>query len=1168
MFTDKAQSITDRAKDFAFSCGAPELTLAHFLVAMGSQAEAGVLLAECVGLTPEKLRAACPELPEPVACPGKLPLGEPVRAVLECAKQLAEEVPDRFHPGLIDLPHLACAMAVSREVAAMLKVTPLTREDASTLLATWQQRALETPKLEELIERLRGLRAELMTKVFGQDHAVQAFVEGLFNAEVVAAADSKRKSPRALFVFAGPPGVGKTFLAELGASALERPYKRFDMSAYSGHQQNEALVGMAKSYRGAHPGTLTEFVEKNPNAVLLFDEVEKAHTNTIHLFLQILDAGTLEDKYHERNVAFRDTTIILTTNAGRKLYDRPEASGVHSANAAFHRKTILDALETEINPLTREPFFPAAICSRMATGYPVLFNHLRVNELERVVQSELTRISSLFERQYFKQLTYHELLAMCLVLREGARADARTLRSQSETFIKTEIFKFCQLFKTDRLEDVLQQVDRIHLCLDGELADMEAEVRALFDQQERPRILLVADDDLANLYRESVTEIDWRAASTAADALEILANEEADLVLLDLWLEQSLNAQPSTFNPTATMQQFDHVPAAARGLDRGQELLRKIHERLPKQPVYLLSLADADAADPAQGSIDEELFMACVRAGGARGMVISRFIDGMVKGWEEHRDQFAASLLESCRRLYREKAADRLGQERKTLAFDTVPHIDNAKREILIRMRNLRLTRAIAAADAGEVLDDVERPRTRFEDVIGADTAKEELKFFIDYLKNPRRFMALGLKPPKGVLLHGPPGTGKTMLARSMAGESNVAFIAATASSFVTVWQGSGPQNVRDLFARARRYAPAIVFIDEIDAIGRVRSGASGAGQAEELALNALLTEMDGFTSPAPDRPLFVLAATNFKVDAENPDAPERSVRTLDPALVRRFSRTILVDLPDTAARKKYLALRLSEAKGAKISAETLELLAEKSAGMSIANLEQVLEIAARNAVRKGIALSDDLLVEALDTAREGEAKEWSPEFLESTARHEAGHTILYWLSGWWSPEVSIVARGDHGGGMRHCEQEVKRECLTREEMLAGIRTSLGGRAAEVLYYGPERGLTTGASSDLEKATKIARHMICLYGMDEQFGLLATPELFRYTEALSSPIYQRVSDAAGKILKEEMAKTINLLETHRAHLDAVAKALLETNRLYRKDLESILHAIPGTPAQH
>ncbi len=1157
MFTDKAQAVIDLAKDLAFSSGSPELGLSAILAATGRHSEARVLLAECLGMAPDELEKACPEMPEPVSCPGRLPLAGPTRATLTCAKELAREVPDRTHPGLIGLRHLACALAVSREACSVLKAVPKRREDAAALLASWDERDAQTPWLDELTERLRTLRDELLKRVFGQDHAIHTFVEGLFNAEVVAAADTRRKAPRVVFVFAGPPGVGKTYLAELGASLLDRPFRRFDMTAFSGHEQNDALIGMAKMYRGAHPGALTEFVEKNPNAILLFDEIEKAHLNTIQLFLQLLDAGTLEDKYHERNVGFRDTILIFTTNAGRKLYDRPNVSGIHAANAAFHRRTILDALENEQDPRTRQPVFPAAICSRMATGYPVLFNHLRVSELERVVQAELSRVGGLLERQYYKQVTFDALLPMCLVLREGCRADARTLRSQAEIFVKTELFKFCQLFETDRLEDVLEQVDRIHFALDEPLQQMDRQVRSLFEQQERPRVLVIANGDLTRLFQGRIPEVNWLTADSAEEALELLAEEDVDLVLLDIWIGRPADAA------SMTIQQFDHAPAAARGLDRGQELLRKIHHRLPSAAVYLLSLAEADGEDGGGGSVDEELFMACVRAGGARGLIANGFVDDQAEGWEVHRNRFADQLLSTCERLHREKMADRMAQERKLLAFDTAPRVDRIDCEITVRLRNLRLARAIAAADAGEVLEDVERPRTRFDDVIGADAAKEELRFFIDYLKNPRRFAALGLKPPKGVLLHGPPGTGKTMLARAMAGESQVAFISASASSFVTIWQGSGPQNVRDLFERARRYAPAIIFIDELDAIGRARAGGAGGAQATENTLNALLTEMDGFTSPSADRPVFVLAATNFNVESPDRQSPEQSPRTLDPALARRFSRTILVDLPERPARQKYLALRLADRKSCAVSEETIGLIAERSSGMSIADLESIIETAARSAAKSDGELTGKLLEEAFETVRFGEARARDPEAIKRTACHEAGHTIMYRLAGWWPVYVTVVARGGHGGYMAPCADEIeRRSSQTRDELLAGIRVSLGGRAAEMLVYGAESGLSTGASNDLEQATNVARQMVCRYGMDEEFGLLVTPELLKYEGALSSPVYLKVNEAAGKILKNEMDRTLQLLEENRKHLDAVTGALVEKERLTAEDLRAILGEIP------
>lgn len=1154
MFTEKAQSIIDSAKDYAYSMAAAELDLPPVLAAITKRGESSVLLAECLELPTDKLRMACPEFPEPVACPGKLPLADATRDLLGEARQLSEEVPDRLHPGLIGLRHLVCSLALSREACQNLKQPPMKRERALALLAAWYEKDAVAPRLEDLNDRLYRMRAELLAKVYGQDHAIHAFVEGLFNAEIVAAADVKRRAPRAVFVFAGPPGVGKTFLAELGASHLDRPIKRFDMSAYSGHQQNEAMVGMARSFHGAHPGTLTEFVEKNPNAVLLFDEIEKAHVNTIHLFLQILDAGTLEDKFHERNVNFRDTTIIFTTNVGRKLYDKPNEIGVHRSNAQFHRKTILDALENERDATTGKPFFPAAICSRLATGYPVLFNHLRVNELEKVVNAELTRVAALLERQYYKQVTFDANLAMALVLREGARADARTLRSQAESFVKTELFKFCQLFKTDRLEEVFAKVERVHLTLDS-ITEWEPDVRNLFETNNRPKILLVADADLTDLYAESIRDVEWRTASSADDALEILANQEIDLVLLDLWVGTSAQTM------SKSLQGFDHVPAAARRLDSGQELLRKIRERLPNVPVHLLSLAETDDEGSVFESVDEALFMACIRAGGARGIIVSQFVDGMVKGWEKHRDCFVTTLVETCRRLSTEKAAEMMGQERKVLTFETVPQISPENQDITIRLRNLRLTRAIAAADAGEVIDDVERPRTRFDDVIGADAAKEELRFFIDFLRNPRRFAALGLKPPKGVLLHGPPGTGKTMLARAMAGESNVAFISVSATNFVTIWQGSGPQSVRDLFARARRYAPAIIFIDEIDAIGKTRSGGV-SGQAEENTLNALLTEMDGFSGPSADRPVFILAATNFNVESTDQESSGRPSRALDPALVRRFSRTILVDLPERAARQTYLTMRLQGRTGCTVSEDIVKLIAERSSGMSIASLESIIETAARNAVKTGGELTDKLLESAFETVRFGEARPTDIETVRRTARHESGHALLYWASGWWPAYVTVVARGGHGGYMAPCAREIeKRGVRSKEELLADIRVNLAGRAAELIYYGTAAGLSTGASQDLENATQTARAIVCRYGMDEEFGLLVTPELMKYEGALSSPVYIKLNELAGKILKEQMAKTLEFLKERRRSLDALVESLVANERLTTENLQKILPPI-------
>ena len=401
-----------------------------------------------------------------------------------------------------------------------------------------------SPKIKglgALTETLKNLRNALRDKVFGQDHAIQAFIEGVFNAEVVANADDKRRRPKGIFVFAGPPGVGKTFLAESAAEALARPFKRFDMSGFSDHQSGMSLVGMNKSYKDSHPGLLTEFVQKNPNALLLFDEIEKAHLNVVHLFLQALDAGRLEDVHNEQEVQFRDTLIIFTTNAGKALYDDPNAAGVYAVSANFHRKTILDALESETDQRTGKPFFPQAICSRMATGYPLMFNRLGVNDLERVALAELDRMSNLMEKEYSKKLQCGPLVPLCMVLREGVHTDARTVRSQVESFVKAEIFNFSKLFKPGRLEAILKKSSRIVIDLDS-LDALPEEARKLLTSTGKPRILLVGDEDLGKLWSTHINEADWKLAWDEPDVQAIIHNEELDLVILDLLMGPGTDA--------------------------------------------------------------------------------------------------------------------------------------------------------------------------------------------------------------------------------------------------------------------------------------------------------------------------------------------------------------------------------------------------------------------------------------------------------------------------------------------------------------------------------------------------------------------------------------------------------------------------------------------------
>ncbi len=1036
---------------------------------------------------------------------------------------------------------MLCAI-LKNLTSVMLQVLPIKNKDEAVAQKTndSHEQAEEAEKtgddqnnemsrdfLPTLTNRLRHMRAQLLSTVHGQDHVVHAFVEGMFAAEVLAASDEKRKRPRAIFVFAGPPGVGKTFLAEQAAEALAIPYIRFDMSSFSDHQAYMGLVGFEKSYQGAKPGTLTGFVKENPHCILLFDEIEKAHLNTIYLFLQVLDAGRLSDRYSDEDISFKDTIIIFTSNAGRSLYE-----GDAKQNAAgVPRKTLINALETEKNSQNGQPFFPAAITSRMATGWPLLYSHLQAHHLEKISQGELNRFCGLFEKQYGVHAEADSLVPTALLFAEGGAADARTLRAQTELFFKNEVFKVCRLFNEENFGAILSELDNLRFTVETD--KLPADVRPLFFCDEKPEILLYGSPIFAQRFRKHLPGYVMYDTQSVEEALTIAGEKDIRLVILDI-AEQSISVDEMDLTATVYEGQeqlmmsggaFDFAPMAAGALRDGNRLFNTLHERLPEIPVYLLETI----AFP----IDSELLMSFVRAG-VRGKLSEPLEDFTV---------FEDELAAICRELYMQSVAARLASERKVLCFETAPRLSDDGCEIIIRLRNFSLKLATEADDAGSVLDDVEKPNIRFGDVIGAGEAKDELKFFIDYLKNPKKFTAQGLKPPKGVLLYGPPGTGKTMLAKAMAGESDVAFIPAVASSFVTKYQGSGPEAVRALFKKARRYAPAIIFIDEIDAVGRKR-GESNTSHGEEMALNALLTEMDGF-SVDPKRPVFVLAATNFDVEEG-----QGGMGVIDGALARRFDRKVLIDLPNAVEREQFFRMMLSKNKTHTVSDDMLIRIASRSAGMSPANLTSVVELANRMAVKAKTPLNDGILDEAYELTKHGAKKEWGYEYLERVARHESGHAFLCYLGGNTPAYLTIVARGGHGGYMEHSAKEMG-SLSTKEELINRIRTSLGGRAAEIAYYGEKDGISTGASGDLEQATNVAKAMIIRYGMDESFGLGV---MGQQEAASSAELKKRVNE----ILGEEMRNTIEIIKTNKLRIDRMVSALMEKNKLTGAEMEELL----------
>jgi cell division protease FtsH len=458
-----------------------------------------------------------------------------------------------------------------------------------------------------------------------------------------------------------------------------------------------------------------------------------------------------------------------------------------------------------------------------------------------------------------------------------------------------------------------------------------------------------------------------------------------------------------------------------------------------------------------------------------------------------------------------------------------------------------------------------DRTKTTFDDVAGEDEAKEELVEIVEFLRQPRRFTELGARIPKGVLLIGAPGTGKTLLAKAVAGEAGVPFFSISGSDFVEMFVGVGASRVRDLFEQAKKNAPCIVFVDEIDAVGRQRGAGLGGGHDErEQTLNQLLVEMDGFE---PNSGIIILAATN------RPDV-------LDPALLRpgRFDRQVTLDIPDIKGREDILKVH---AKGKPLAPEVdLKVLARQTPMFTGADLANVLNeaalLAARRNKKKVYMEECEEAIERVIAGPEKKSRIMSAKEKELTAYHEAGHALVGHYLPTIDPihKVSIIPRGSAGGYTLALPLEDK-HYSTRTELLENVVFALGGRAAEIIALGE---ISTGARSDLERATKTVRKMITEYGMSETLGYLTLghgheEQIFlgrdiardkNYSEEIAATIDREIR----RIMDESFQRATKVLEEHRDLLDKVAKTLLEKETIEGVDFRTLLGEQPVEPGEN
>ena len=440
----------------------------------------------------------------------------------------------------------------------------------------------------------------------------------------------------------------------------------------------------------------------------------------------------------------------------------------------------------------------------------------------------------------------------------------------------------------------------------------------------------------------------------------------------------------------------------------------------------------------------------------------------------------------------------------------------------------------------------------RFDDVAGEDEAKESLAEIVDYLHNPKKYTDVGASMPKGVLLVGPPGTGKTMLAKAVAGEANVPFFSISGSEFVEMFVGMGASKVRDLFRQAKEKAPCIVFIDEIDAIGKKRDGQYGGNDEREQTLNQLLTEMDGFEG---NNGVIILAATN---------RPE----SLDPALTRpgRFDRRVPVELPDLQGREAILKVH---AKKIKVADDVdFHTIARMASGASGAELANIINEAALRAVRSGrTVVSEADLEESIEVVIAGYQKKnavLSDQEKRVVAYHEIGHALVAAMQSHSAPvqKITIIPRTSGALGYTMQVEEGDKYLMTKQEIENKIATFTGGRAAEEVVF---REITTGASNDIEQATKLARAMITRYGMSDEFDMVAMETVNNQylggdtSLACSADTQKEIDRKVVELVKAQHEKAKKILQENREKLDALAEYLYEKETITGREFMKILN---------
>lgn len=922
----------------------------------------------------------------------------------------------------------------------------------------------------------QALNRELNKKIIGQVKAVNHLSNGYLSSSLVSS-----DGPRLIYTFAGPSGVGKTYLGSSFCELLNQheqsgyAFTEFNMEQYSHEKDAMKLFGTGVQYTDASLGTLTSKVRACPRHILLFDEIEKAHNTVIQTLLGMLDKGVAQDQTSQELINFKQCIVIFTSNLGQDVLAK---------NTQGHALNVFDVLRQTANPSSGTKLSFEFI-NRLAKGYSVLFSQLRANHYLHIAEQAIKQSARSNHNVTFNwPMRFSSFLVRALAPEISAR-QLGTILSKIKADILTK--------SADLLDDHSETIEYA-VKVNESSTQAEARQMLLFDNDRR----------LHNALNVLDTNVNIDHVATLESLPEQMKHQRPDALLID---SESVSQSQTSLS----------------------EIVEKVREQNSSIPIFTYQLSQLEKALQTDN--------VCVD-------VLEHFsiqLDNIKQGFRELLDKVNYYLT-------LEKTIQRMMSRNE--ALDYTLSVDKHDNKLVATFDNLQCKQLIQSKDLQEsALFQQSLPNATLDDVIGLERAKMRLTEVIGWLKHPEKLSNFGIKIPTGFLYAGPPGTGKTLLAKAVAGECKLPFFSVSAAELSSPHSSGTTENIKSVFAVARKYAPSILFIDEIDAIaGKRTANDDGASRDRNLTVNTILTEMDGFNTQ--QEPVFVMAATNHP-------------HLLDDALTRpgRFDETIYCDLPNSAARRTFF-VRFSQKHSMEWLEVDIEHLVSSSQGMSAAQIDQVLRESIYQAVGESKQLSPEHVKHAMIRIVYGSPSEQiilSKEEKRRTAFHEAAHLLAYKIL---FPEfpidfVTIEPRNQALGFVATRSPE-EYESLSKRRVMDKLQVMLAGKVAEKICGGSKEEVSTGASNDIEKATQLAMHAIYEGGLDDNVGSVNVSMLTRFEE---SELLANAQNAVQKWLANAESAVAELLDKNIEQLERVASALLEKESLLSNEIETLFSNI-------